>query len=61
MKYSLYSLRHSFATHALMKGVDCITVSTLMGHADPSTLAKVYQHLAQNPTFLHEQLQRATG
>lgn len=61
VKYSLYSLRHSFATHALMKGVDCITVSTLMGHADPSTLAKVYQHLAQNPTFLHEQLQRAMG
>ncbi len=61
VKYSLYSLRHSFATHALMKGVDCITVSTLMGHSDPSTLAKVYQHLGQNPTFLHEQLQRATG
>jgi integrase len=60
-KYSLYALRHSFATHALMKGVDCITVSTLMGHSDPSTLAKVYQHLAQNPAFLQQQLQKATA
>ena len=59
VKYSLYALRHSFATHALMRGIDCITVSTLMGHADPSTLAKVYQHLAQNPTFLKEQLNKA--
>jgi integrase len=61
VKYSLYALRHSFATHALMRGVDCITVSTLMGHSDPSTLARVYQHLGQNPAFLHEQLQKATG
>jgi integrase len=60
-KYSLYALRHSFATHAMMKGVDCITVSTLMGHSDPGTLAKVYQHLAQNPLFLRQQLQKATS
>ena len=61
VKYSLYALRHSFATHALMKGLDSITVATLLGHADPSTLARTYQHLSQNPIFLHEQLQRAIG
>ncbi|HZL38113.1 MAG TPA: site-specific integrase [Tepidisphaeraceae bacterium] len=61
IKFSLYSLRHSFATHALMQGVDCITVSTLMGHADPSTLAKTYQHLSQNPAFLQQQLRKATA
>lgn len=60
VKYSLYALRHSFATHALMKGVDCITVSTLMGHSDPSTLAKVYQHLSQNPHYLSAQVRKAT-
>lgn len=61
VKYSLYSLRHSFAQHALIRGVDCITVATLLGHSDPNTLGRVYQHLSQNTVFLQEQLQRATG
>lgn len=42
-----YVLRHSFATRALERGVDPITVSVLMGHSDPSTVARVYQHLSQ--------------
>lgn len=61
VKVSLYSLRHSFATHALMKGVDCITVATLMGHSDPSMLSKVYQHVSQSPEYMQQQLQRAIG
>jgi integrase len=60
VKYSLYSLRHSFAQHALIRGVDCITVATLLGHSDPNTLGRVYQHLSQNSTFLQEQLKKAT-
>lgn len=58
---SLYALRHSWATHALERGVDALTVAVLMGHRDPSTLAKVYQHLAQNPAFLLDQARRAVG
>jgi integrase len=61
VKYSLYALRHSFATHALMKGVDCITVATLLGHADPSMLSKTYQHISQSPSYMQQQLQRAVG
>jgi len=61
VKFSLYALRHSFATHALMNGVDCITVSTLMGHSDPSTLAKTYQHISQSSAFMTEQLKKAVG
>ncbi len=60
-KYCLYTLRHSWATHALERGVDSVTVGVLMGHADPSTLAKVYQHLAQNPQYLLEQARKAAG
>jgi integrase len=60
-KYSLYVLRHSWATHALEKGLDALTVAVLMGHRDPSTLAKVYQHLAHNPSFLLEQARRAAS
>lgn len=57
----LYALRHSWATHALQRGVDALTVSVLMGHRDPSTLAKVYQHLAQNPVYLLDQASKAVG
>ena len=60
-RYSLYAFRHSFATHALERGVDSVTVAVLMGHSDPSMLAKVYQHLTQNPKFLLEQAKRATA
>ena len=60
-RYSLYAFRHSFATHALERGVDSVTVAILMGHSDPSMLAKVYQHLTQNPTFMLEQAKRAAA
>lgn len=60
-KYSLYVLRHSWATHALERGVDALTVAILMGHRDPSTLARVYQHLAHNPKYLLEQARKAAG
>ena len=58
-KYCLYTLRHSWATHALAKGIDALTVAILLGHRDPSTLAKVYQHLSQSPEYLREQARRA--
>jgi integrase len=39
-KYSLYVLRHSWATNALQRGLDALTVAVLMRHRDPGTLAK---------------------
>jgi integrase len=60
-RYSLYAFRHSFATHALERGVDSVTVAILMGHSDPSMLAKVYQHLTQNPKFMLEQAKKAAA
>lgn len=60
-RYCLYSLRHSFATNALRRGVDPLTVAILLGHQDPSTLSKVYQHLSLNPEHMLEQAKRAAG
>lgn len=60
-RYSLYALRHSFATHALRKGIDSLTVAVLLGHEDPSTLARVYQHLNQNPEHLLSQIRLVAG
>ena len=59
-RYSLYSLRHAWATRALESGIDGLTVAILMGHSDPSTLAKVYQHLSHNPEHMLAQARRAT-
>ncbi|HEX6964098.1 MAG TPA: site-specific integrase [Lacipirellula sp.] len=58
-RYSLYALRHSWATNALKNGVDALTVAILMGHRDPSTLARTYQHLSHNPEHLLSQALRA--
>ncbi|MEN1682009.1 MAG: tyrosine-type recombinase/integrase [Planctomycetota bacterium] len=60
-RYSLYALRHSWATHALEKGVDPITVGVLMGHPDPSMLAKTYQHVSKNPAFMLSQARKASA
>ncbi|MCA9195528.1 MAG: tyrosine-type recombinase/integrase, partial [Planctomycetales bacterium] len=60
-RYSLYALRHSWATNALQAGVDALTVAILMGHRDPSMLAKVYQHLQHNPEHMLEQARKAAS
>ena len=60
-RYSLYALRHSWATNALKSGVDPLTVAILMGHKDPSMLARVYQHLAHAPEHMLDQAKKATS
>ena len=59
-RYSLYALRHSWATNALKRGVDALTVALLMGHKDPAMLARVYQHLSHSPDHMRDQAKRAT-
>ena len=39
---TIYSLRHTFATLAIAKGVDLATVSKYMGHADVSVTSRNY-------------------
>lgn len=57
--FCAYHLRHTFATNALQR-LDPITVATLMGHADASTLARNYQHLAKLPAFMQDAARKAT-
>lgn len=56
--YCAYHLRHTFATDALQK-LDPITVASLMGHEDASTLARNYQHLAKLPAYMQEAAKKA--
>jgi integrase len=40
-----HTFRHTFASHLIMSGVDIVTVSKLLGHADIST-TMIYSHLS---------------
>lgn len=58
-RYALVDLRHSFVQRSLKNGVDPVTLSFLMGHADTSMLAKVYAHLDQDTEHLHGALAKS--
>lgn len=42
----IHSLRHTFASHLVMKGVDLATIKRLMGHSDIET-TMIYSHLTE--------------
>lgn len=56
-----YLFRHTFATGALERGLDAITVAELMGHKDVSMLCEVYQHLRQRTQHMRNAAERATS
>lgn len=52
---TLHTLRHTFASHLVMAGVDLATISKLLGHKDIST-TMIYSHLS--PDHLRQAVKR---
>ena len=42
---TFHTLRHTHASWCLAEGVDLVTLSERLGHADPSTTARIYGHV----------------
>ena len=43
---AFHELRHTYASHLAQQGVDLLTISKLLGHADTRITSKHYAHLA---------------
>lgn len=56
IKTTAYCFRHSFATRAILNGVDLRTLQELMGHASLAMLSQVYAHLGGQNDHLHAAL-----
>ena len=56
-----YTLRHSFATQALVRGVGIAQVAELLGHVDTSMVSEHFGHLAGNVQHLRDMALKATG
>ena len=52
---TIHTLRHTFASHLVMKGVDLLTVSRLLGHSNTKT-TEIYSHIA--PDHLQSAIDR---
>lgn len=56
-----YSIRHTFATDALLRGVNVIEVRHLMGHTSIEMLDEIYQHIELHGDALKASLEKATA
>jgi len=45
---TFHSLRHTHASHLIASGLDVLTISRRLGHANPTITLNVYGHLIAN-------------
>jgi integrase len=54
-----YSLRHTYATEGVIKGIDSIVLAKLMGHTSTKMLEHVYAKHARRDDFMNEMAAKA--
>lgn len=59
--FTPYQLRHTFATNAILKGVDLQTIAVLMGHTGLKMLSKVYSHVKRCEVHLRDNLAKISA
>lgn len=55
-----YAIRHTFATDAIIRGVDLISIAHMMGHKTLHCLTRIYQHVQRRGDHLYQPLLKAT-
>src|SRR3972149_2591375 len=58
VKICAYSIRHTFCTEGLEKGLDSTTMGIILGHRDLSQVARTYSHLTTNLKHLRKSLKK---
>ncbi|MCE9567185.1 MAG: site-specific integrase [Planctomycetes bacterium] len=56
-----YTMRHTFATQALVNGVGVAQVAELLGHSSIEMVSQHYGHLAEQVAHMLEAAKKATG
>lgn len=55
-----YGIRHSYATNGLLRSIDPVSLSHLMGHKNTRMISQVYSHISGNIDYLRKQAANAT-
>ncbi|MGA2033339.1 MAG: site-specific integrase [Thermoguttaceae bacterium] len=55
----VYLVRHTYATWALVRGVDPASLAEILGHADTNMIMEVYLHLADQKVYMSDVAERA--
>lgn len=58
-RYRLYDFRHSFITNGLKRGVDPITMASLVGHVSLKMIHEIYSHLSLDSGHMRKAALRA--
>jgi integrase len=58
-RYCLYNIRHTYITNGLKRGVDPVTMATLVGHADLTMIHRIYSHISQDSDHMRKMAMKA--
>jgi integrase len=59
--FTLYSLRHAFASDAVEAGLHDQITAELMGHSSPAMIRSVYSKISQRRSALRDAVRKVRG